>query len=111
MIAKETFTIANAGTASIGLHVPAHRLVGLILPALDSTTIGFSVSHDNSTFVVVYTNSGTPAAATLGTADTGSKAVAVPEEIGRLAACMFIRLNVAAQNGGARTIVGLFEKV
>lgn len=107
------FSIASGGTASDYVSAGrGYRLVGLIVPALDSTTIGFTWARDSAGTgaQAVFTNTGSPAAATLGSADTGGKAVAVPEDIGRLAAAGYVRLNVAAQNGGARTIVGVFQK-
>lgn len=112
MIKPVTITIASGGTHSSIFGGDGYSLIGLVLPALDSTTIQFEVNTvDSATGMQdVYTNSGTPAAATLGTADTGSKVVAVPEEIGRLAAGAFMRLQVATQSGGARTITGLFQQ-
>ncbi len=106
----ETIAILASGTTSASFHRPGYRLVGLVLPSMDSTTIQFAVSVDDSTFVDVYTNSGTPAAATLGTASTGARVQAVPEEIGRLAAVLRMRLVVASQTGGARAIIGMFQK-
>lgn len=106
----ETLTVAASGTTSTSVHRAGYSLVGLIIPALDSTTIEFEASQDNSTFTSVFTNSGTPAAATLGTAATGAKIVAVPEEIGRLAAVMHVRLKVASQTGGARTFKALLQR-
>ena len=111
MIKRETFTIASAGTASNALAGQGYRLTGLVLPALDSTTIGFQYSPDNVTFSTIYTNSGATAAVTLGNADTGSKAQAVPDEVGKLSAVGFIKLVTAAQNGGARTIGSVWERV
>ena len=110
MIAHKVLTVANGAAISDGFHIPGHRLVGLILPTLTSATVGFEVSQDNSTWVAVYTNSGTPAALTLGTADTGAKAVGVPEEVGRLAAVCLMRVKLGANQGAARSIVALFER-
>ena len=109
---KATITIASGGTHSSIFGGDGYSLVGLILPAMDSTTIQFEVGPQNTASGMedVFTNSGTPAAATLGTAATGAKAVAVPEEIGRLAAHGYMRLQVSAQSGGARTITGLFAQ-
>lgn len=106
----ETYSVASSGTTSNGLTGGGSRLVGLLLPALDSTTIEFEASFDGgTTYVSVYTNSGTPAAITLGTASTGSRVQAVPEEVGRISAVAKVRLKVASQTGGARTIMSVWE--
>ena len=115
MIAKSTFTIASGGTASDFQHMGGgYRLVGLLVPTLDSTTITFEIDEDGSATgslaVKTNTHAAAPAALNLGTADTGAKAVAVPEEVGRLTAVAFVRLITAAQTGGARSIVALWEK-
>ena len=108
----ETFSIASSGTHSNGLGGAGRHLIALDIPALDSTTIQFECSFDGgSTWRDVFTNSGTPAALTLGTADTGGKVVAVPQEVARLAAHALIRLQVASQTGGARTIKAIFARV
>lgn len=109
MIEKKTITVLSGASTSDAFHSPGRSLVGLILPALSSATIGFDVSPDGTTWTNVYTNSGTPAALTLGAADTGSKAVAVPEEVGRLASVCHMRLKLGANQGADRTITGLFE--
>lgn len=108
---RATFTIADEATVSNGIHRPGYRLVGLILPTLDSTTIEFEASADGTTYVDVFTNSGTPAALTLGTASTGARVQAVPEDVGRISAVAYIRLVTAAQNGGPRSITGLWERI
>lgn len=106
----EDFTIANGGTVSDGLHKPGYRLTGLIVPTMTSTTIGLAVSPDNTTWTTVKDRDATtPAAVTLGAADTGAKAIGVPEEYGRLAVALYVRLVVAAQ-GAARTVQGIFER-
>lgn len=111
MIKRETFAVASGGTLSDAKSGQGYRLTGLSLPTLDSTTITFSFSVDDTTYRTVYTNSGVTAAVTLGNADTGAKAQAVPDEVGKLSACGFIKLIVAAQTGGARAIDSVWEKV
>lgn len=114
MIARHDFAIASSGTTSDLVHMPGYRLVGLLLPTLDSTTITFRVAHDAAaTGVQTIKISGhgdTPAATNLGTADTGAKYVAVPREIGEASAVAFLGLIVASQTGGARTIPGFFMR-
>ena len=106
----ETFAIAASGTHSNGIAGKGSRLRGLLLPALDSTTIQFEASFDGgTTWVDVYTNSGTPAALTLGTASTGARVQAVPEEVGWISAVAQIRLQVAAKTSGAVSIKGVWE--
>ncbi len=108
------FTIASAGTVSDGIHRPGYRLVGLILPTLDSTVIGFSVSADggdNWTPVWLATHAGTPVQLNMGVAQTTAKAQSVPEDVSRFSIQCQVRLDVAAQNGGARTVTGNWEKV
>lgn len=107
---RTLLTVAASGTTSAALSPDGASLIGLIVPALDSTTIGFEVSPDGITWTTVKTNSGAAAAVTLGDADTGSKAVAVPEEVGRLAAVLHMRLVVASQTGGARTITAVMQR-
>lgn len=110
MMKRETFSILAAGVLSDARAGQGYRLTGLNIPALDSTTIGFSFSEDGVTYRTVFANSGATAAVTLGNADTGGKAQAVPDEVGKLSACGFIKLMVAAQNGGARVIGSVWEK-
>lgn len=114
MIARHDFAVASSGTISDYVHIPGYRLVGLLLPALNSTTITFKVATDaEGTGAQVINISGhgdTPAARTLGTADTGAKYVSVPREVGEAAAVAFLALVVAAQTGGARTIPGFFMR-
>lgn len=112
MIAKATFAIANTGTASGGVHMPGYTLVALHIPTIDSSTIEFSFAEDDAgTYLPVKTNThaAAPADINLGTADTGAKVVAVPEEVGRLAGVGFLRLDVAAQSP-AVNITGFFMK-
>ncbi len=110
---QRSITVAASGTESSAFGGDGYRLVGLILPTLDSTTIGFEVSPDGGSYSAVKTNvhGSAPAAITLGTANTGACAQAVSEEIGRLAATAKMKLVVASQTGGARTITGLFQRV
>lgn len=108
----ETFTIASAGTHSNAINGAGRQLVALDIPTIDSSTIGFEASIDGgSTWRDIFTNSGTPAALTLGTADVGAKVVAVPAEVARVSAHAHIRLQTAAQTGGARTIKGIYAQV
>ena len=107
-----TFTVADTATASDAQKMSSFELRGLSIPAIDSATIGFQVSTDGSTFRTVYTNSGTPAALTLGAADTGAKYVAIPDEVARATPGTQVKLTFsAAQNGGPYSIVGVLEKV
>ena len=109
----EDFTIAVAGTVSDGLHNPGYRLVGLILPTMDTTVIGFSVSADGgSTWHIVFlaTHTGTPVALNMGVAQTTAKAQAVPLDVSKMSIACQVRLNVAAQDP-AVTIIGIWEKV
>lgn len=116
MLAHKNFTVAKDGTTSDFQYEPGHELIALIVPALDSATIGFSVAADGvaANAKVVYTNThgAAPAALNLGTADTGGKTVAIPYEVSRISAAAPIRLVLgAAQNTAARTIIGLWAKV
>lgn len=104
------FTVANAGTNSNGHCSLGLQLVGLVLPALTSTTIGFQFSLDGSTWSTIYDRESTPAAVTLGGADTGSKTVAVPAEVARISACGWVRL-VVAEQAAERAIKGLYARV
>lgn len=104
-----TFAIANSGTESDEHKGQGHRLVGLVFPTMTSTTVQFDYSPDGSTWTRIYDTAGTPAAVTLGGADTGSKAVAVPDTVGKLSATGFIRLVVASQ-GAARSVTGIYER-
>lgn len=108
----ETFTLADEATHSNAITGHGRQLVVLDLPTLDSTTVQFEASVDGgTTWRDIFTNSGTPAALTLGTADTGGKVVAVPAEVARISAHAHIRLQMAAQNGGPRTIKGIYAQV
>lgn len=106
---QEDFTIAAAGTTSQGIGGKGHHLQGLLVPTLDSTTIAFEASLDGTTWFDVYDNAATPALVTCGGADTGGKAVMVPEAVRLLSAIAIIRLVVASQTGGARTIRSIWE--
>ena len=107
-----TFAIASSGTLSDGQAGKGSRLVGLVVPTMDSTTIEFEASLDGgTTYVSVHTNTGATAAVTLGNANTGAKVQAVPEDVGRISAVAKIRLKVASQTGGARSIGAIWEKL
>ncbi len=109
----DNFTIANAGIVSDGLVNPGYRLVGLILPTMTSTVIGFSVSTDggsNWTPVWLATHAGTPVQLNMGSAQTTAKAQAVPLDVSKMSIQSQVRLDVAAQ-GAERTIIGIWEKV
>ena len=109
-IQRETFAIASSGTLSNALGGNGKRLVAVYLPALDSTTVGFVADIDGgTTYDDIFTNSGAPAAVTLGTANTGGYWQAVPEDVGRISAVVPIKLKVASQTGGARSIISLWE--
>lgn len=111
-MSQKSLTIADDATASPGFSTPGESLIGLILPTLDSTTISFAFSLDDSTYVTVYTNihGAAPAILNLGTAVTTARVVAVPEEVGRLASVGFLRLVLATQSGGPYTVTALFDK-
>lgn len=110
--------IASGGTTSAALEVPGggYELCAVNIPTLDSATVTFQVSHDGgTTYRAIHSNAAGAASAilTLGTADTGAKATAVPDTI-RFATVGASHIKVvagAAQNGGARTIVCVFRKV
>lgn len=107
-----TFAVAQSATHSDAHNGSGMQLVALDVPALDSTTLQFEASFDGgSTWRDIFTNSGTPAALTLGTADTGGKVVAVPAEVARISAHAHIRLQVASQTTAARSIKGLYSRV
>lgn len=108
---RETVVVAASGTKSGWMRRAGYTLVGLILPTLDSTTITFEVSPDatDTNASEVHSNSGTTAVATLGHANTGDVTQAVPEEIGRLAAVVPMRIVVAAQSE-QRTITAIFQR-
>ncbi len=107
------FTILVTATASDGLHNPGYRLTGLILPTLDSTVIGFSVSPDGGTTwtpVWLATHAGTPVQLNMGVAQTTAKAQSVPEDVSRFSIQCQVRLDVAAQDP-AVIVIGIWEKV
>lgn len=109
-----TWTIADEATVSDAIDMGSYELRGLMIPDLDSATLGFQASIDGpaGTFRTVKTNSSTPAALTLGDADTGDKFVAIPDEFARATPGTSIKLVAgSAQNGGPRSIVGLLVKV
>lgn len=103
-----TFAIASGGTTSDKKDIPmGQRLVGFILPALDSTTISVALAAaSGDTFLVPYDASGSIAVCGPG-ANTGSRYITVPEALSLLTEGMCVQLTVAAQNGGARTLKGI----
>jgi hypothetical protein len=106
-----TFSIAGSATVSGWVQIAPSRLEALVLPTLDSTTIQFEVSVDgvNSLGVVNKAVDGSAIAAlTMGTANTGGVVQIVPLDVAAISEgpCL-IRLKVAAQTGGARTVTGL----
>ncbi len=107
----KTITVAASGTKSDWFKGGGYTLIGLVLPALDSTTIEFEVSVNgtDANAATVSSTSGTVAARTLGNANTGGNVQPVPEEIGRLAAIASMRLVVATQSE-QRTITALFQR-
>lgn len=114
MNATADFVIASSGTVSNYVHMPGYRLVGLLVPALTSSTLSFRVAKDASATGVqpIHTNDHGSASAirTLGTADTGAKYVPVPEAIGEASAVAFIAI-VTASQGAERTITGYFVRM
>lgn len=108
----EVLTVAASGTNSGEFGGQGYRLVGLILPTLDSTVINFEVEGPDDTWTIVDINTHATAVANLnlGNANTGAIAQAVPADVGRLAAVAKMRLKVASQTGGARTIRALMQK-
>lgn len=113
-IERGSFSIASGGTTSDGAFKNGKRLVGLFVPTVDSTTITFQASDDGgTTWKAIHTaiHGSAPAALTLGTANTGDVWQSVPEEVGRISAVAMVRLVTAAQNGGARTFLSLWEGI
>jgi len=108
VIKKATLTIAAAGVASAALAGEGYRLIGLVLPTLDSTTIKFDFSLDGLTWSRVYEAA---AEVTLGGANTGGLTTTVPPTIGALAEAGQLRLVVAAQNGGARVVTAVLDRI
>lgn len=107
---RETFTIAASGTVSNGIGGVGLRLVGLLLPTLDSTTIEFEAAIDGINYVSIHTNTGATAAATIGNANTGGKFQAVPSDVGRISSTCPVRLKTAAQVSGAVAIKSVWER-
>lgn len=101
------FTIAINGTTGDIPNEPGMRLVGLLMPTMDSTTLAASLGI-NGTYAVAVDSAG--AAITIGgTAQTWNKFVPVPEALSLMAIpADVIRLTVASQTGGARSCKALF---
>jgi hypothetical protein len=95
-----TDSIAASATYSTGIDKRGWNAVGLILPTMDNGAVGFSVSMDNATWVVLNDPPGT--ALSLGTT-TGSCAVA-GSGTQMLAAWPYVRVTCAAQTGGSRAL-------
>lgn len=111
---RQVFAVAASGTVSNYINTPGERLIGLILPTLDSTTITFEFDEDgsgNGSILHINTHATATAALNLGNASTGAVVKAVPEEVGRLFAELFGRLVVASQTSGAVNIVGVFQRI
>lgn len=108
------FSIASGGTQSNGVDGQGQRLMGLNIPAIDSAAITFQHSIDGgTTWRDVKDHDGTtPAAINLGAADAGDKAVFVPDSVSKLSATGQLRIVLgAAQNSGAVTLKGLYERL
>ncbi|MBA2706341.1 MAG: hypothetical protein H0U59_00870 [Gemmatimonadaceae bacterium] len=107
--------VASGGTASAALEIPGggYELVAVVVPTIDSSTVTFSFSYDSgATYLTAFTNSGVPAALTLGSADVGAKVVGVPEGILQASVgASHMKLTLAAQAGGARVLPCIFRKI
>lgn len=108
---KVPISIASSGTTGTLNPLPGYRLTGILLPALDNTTVVPAVSFDNgSSYQNCYDSAGNQI--TLGgAANTGDRLVQVPESLAMmLNAGDKLRLTLASQTGGARTLYGIFVR-
>jgi hypothetical protein len=96
-----TVTVANGATTSDAADLNGLLLCGVVLPAeADGTTLGFSVSTDNSTFYTLRNAStGTDISYTV----TASRAVALDPSL--FAAFRYVKAVLASQTGA--TVVTL----
>lgn len=110
--AVERFTIGSGETQSNGVAGQGKRLMGLSVPTMTSTQITFQHSADGgSTWRDVKDHDdSSPATIDLGAADTGDKAVHVPDSVSKLSATGMIRLVVSSQ-GSERVVLGLYERL
>lgn len=107
------FVIASGGTDSSGVAGGGHRLMGLYIPTVTSCSFTFEWSRDGSTnwTTVKDLDGTTPAAISLGGADTGGKVVAVPDTVSKLSATGHLRLVASDAQGAERTIRGIYERL
>jgi hypothetical protein len=108
-VVAETIAIAQNGTQGQCTVPPGYRLIGLELPALDSTTITAHLSRDGgATYRVAVDAGGTDI--TLAGTTTGNEFVAASDALSRLAlGATNLRLVLgAAQSTAARSITALF---
>ena len=115
MIGRATFTVADEAQITNYVNMPGYRLVGLLIPTIDSAAIGFRVALDaagtGSQIVAINTHATAYAALNLGNAAVTARYVAVPEEVGEASAHAFVALTFsAAQNGGPYEIIGFFRR-
>lgn len=102
--------VSASGTTGDFALPAGYRLVGLELPALDSTTVKIGLGRASGTYVAARDAAG--AEYTIGgVANVGSRIIPVPAELSLLAlAYSHARLTVASQTSGAVTIKAIFAK-
>lgn len=107
---NKTFSVVITGTTSDGVMIPeGSRLVGFLLPTLDSTTITVKLAETNQgspTYLTPYDTTGSIAVCGPA-ANTGDRYITVPEALSLLTEGHAVQLTVAAQNTAARSIIGI----
>jgi hypothetical protein len=101
----QTITIASGGTLSSAAEVKGQHTYGVIIvPTIDSATITWAISNDNTTFYALYDHLGT---AQQISATTANRAFSIPAGV---LASNYFKIQVgAAQNSGAVTITVLLS--
>ena len=108
---KKAFTIAASGTTGDIPTQAGYRLVGLMIPTADSTTLAASLYIDEVANAKVAVDAAGAAITIGGTAQTWNKFVPVPETLSLMAmACAGVRLTVASQTSGALSCMAFFVR-
>lgn len=109
--ARQTVSVASSGTEGTCVIPAGHKLIGLEVPAVDNTTITPSVSSDGGvTYRNCYDSAGNQITIG-GAANTGNRFVEASDALGNLTlGASHLKLTVASQTGGARSIGALFAE-
>lgn len=103
-----SMTVSASAASSSSLDKRGYSALGLIVPTIDSASIGAYVSSDDSTFVRLEDNAG--AHVSFLTASTGSCALSGSSGFDYLEPWPYVKFSFgAAQTGGSRALTAVLQ--